>query len=399
MPRLPSSSLARTLGKSSSRAPLSGTVLRVSGGAASVRLPDGSVVDIAMPGGAGYAPGSAVTVQWNAKEQPVIVGGRGAGSAGAARVVELNIAEGDTLEYSLPDGMVFSDYGSAALLNFFFNGSAMPSVGAFYIALMSRINSKADYAEITSASVSNIKRAGKARNTTEFPLVNTGREISNALAVGAGAAGAVDSFRTSGTGFASGFDAEGWGVWDAQIGGNFWFGAKFDAINGVVKRHVPAGNTFSIPAGGLRARFSAGGISDFEARNYLNVLFNGMALARTTYRVGLLMNAQGVEPSTSAFSNYKQATISRNLTTFPLITGKNIICAIDIGGDQGGTDISFLSSLNVARLTENIPIHGVGLHEGTNGTLCWVVPNTAEVIKTSPVAPLIPAKNLILKLS
>ncbi len=39
MPRLPASSLARTLGKSSSRAPLTGTVLRAMGGTASVTAP------------------------------------------------------------------------------------------------------------------------------------------------------------------------------------------------------------------------------------------------------------------------------------------------------------------------------------------------------------------------
>ncbi len=399
MPRLPSSSLGRAISKQTNRAPLAGKILRVNGGVASVRLPDSSVVDVPIPAGVGYGQGARVMVQWNAKEQPIIVSGRAGEMAGAARVVKLSIPQVDDFAPDLPDGLVASDFYGAMMLNHFMNGTPLPAVSTLYVALMSRINSKNDYAEITSASVSNIKRAGKARNTTEFPLATSGREISNAIAVGAGTAGALDSFLTSGTGFASAFDAEGWGVFDAATGGNFWFGAKFDAVNGIVKRSVAAGNSFSIPVGGLRARFSAGGLTDFEARNYLNVTFNNMVFARTRYRVGLLTSSQGAEPSMAAFTNYKQAKIPRDLATFPLATNKTIACALAIGNGTSATDNSFLSGFDVARLTQSFPIYGIGLYEGDTGPLCWTIPNTAAIVKNSDAAPRIPEGRLFLKLS
>jgi len=336
MPRLPASSLGRAINRQGSRAPLAGVVLRVTGGTASIRLADSSVVDIAMPGGAAYTTGAAVMVRWNEREMPFIAGGRDAGAAGAARVVELNISQDGDLAQTLSDGLVVSDYFSAMMLNYFFNDTPLPSASAIYVALMSRINNKNDYAEITSASVGNIKRAAKSRNTTEFPLATSGREIANAIAAGAGAAGAADSFISSGTGFALGVEIEGWGIFDAASGGNFWFGAKFDPANGAVKRSVPAGSTFNIPAGGMRARFNTDALTDFEARNYLNVALNNMSLTRANYRVGILTDANGSEVALSAFTNYKQAVIPRDTSTFPVVTGRIMICAAAVGAGGAG---------------------------------------------------------------
>jgi len=400
MPRLPASSLGRAISKQASRAPLAGKILRVSGGVASVRLPDSSVVDVPIAAGAGYGQGAAVMVQWNAKEMPVIVSGRAGETGSAARVINLVIPPDDSFAPDLPDGLVTSDYYSAMMLNYFMGGVALPSVGALYIALMSRINSKNDCAEITSASVSNIKRAGKARNTTEFPLVTSGREISNAIAVGAGAAGAADSFLASGAGFASGFDAEGWGVFDAPTGGNFWFGAKFDAVGGVAKRSVVAGNTFNIPAGGLRAKFIVDALTDLEARNYLNVTFNSMSFARAKYRVGLISDLDGGTPSLAAIPNLKTASINRGTTTFPAITGKTIYCAIQIGGGIGGDDNSFLGSGAGLNVVSAANAAGVGIYEGDTGPLCWCIERKAGLLALATgMNPYIPAGHLALKLS
>lgn len=399
MPRLPASSLGRAINRQGSRAPLAGVVLRMAGGTVSVRLADSSVVDIAMPGGAAYAPGAAVMVRWNEREMPFIAGGRNAGAAGAARIVELNISQDGDLAQTLGDGLVVSDYFSAMMLNYFFNATPLPSASAIYIALMSRINNKNDYAEITSASVGNIKRAAKSRNTTEFPLATSGREIANAIAVGAGAAGAADSFLGSGTGFALAADIEGWGIFDAASGGNFWFGAKFDPANGAVKRGVAAGSTFNIPAGGMRARFNTDALTDFEARNYLNVALNNMSLTRANYRVGILTDANGSEVTLSAFTNYKQAVIPRDTSTFPVVTGRIMLCAAVVGAGAAGANNSFLSSLNVAQVTQPIPIYGIGLCDGASGTRCWVVPNVDALTKSSQTPPQIPANKLVLKLT
>lgn len=399
MPRLPASSLGRAINRQSSRAPLAGVVLRVTGGTASIRLADSSVVEIAMPTGAAYATGAAVMVRWNERESPFITGGRDVGAAGAARVVELNISQDGDLAQTLGDGLVASDYFSAMMLNYFFNATPLPSAGAIYVALMSRINNKNDYAEITSASVGNIKRAAKSRNTTEFPLATSGREIANAIAVGAGASGAADSFLSSGTGFALDAGIEGWGIFDAASGGNFWFGAKFDPANGAVKRSVAAGSTFNIPVGGMRVRFNADALTDFEARNYLNVALNNMSLTRANYRVGIITDALGNEPTTSAFTNYKQAVIPRDTSTFPVVNGRVILCAAAVGAGASGASNSFLSSLDVAQVTQPIPIYGIGLCDGASGTRCWVVPNVDALTKSGQTPPQIPANKLALKLT
>lgn len=275
----------------------------------------------------------------------------------------------------------------------------MPGIGAFYVALMSRINGRADYAEITTSNVGNIKRAGVSRDTAQFPLVTSGRQIQNVLEIGGGEAGTANSFRASGTGFASGFDAEGWGVFDAASGGNFWFGAKFDAINGSVNRHVSAGNTFSIPAGGLRARFAAGGLTDFEAQNYLNVLFNGMGLSRSTYRVGLITDLNGSTPATTIFTNQKMAVLGRNTSVFPTTTVKQIVCGIKVGGGEPGSENSFLSGGNAAKVIQPIALYGVGVYEGTTGLLCWVIPGTSGLSLIDGCIPVVAAGRFVIQVS
>jgi len=400
MPRLPASSLGRAINRQSSRAPLAGVVLRVTGGTASIRLADSSVVEIAMPTGAAYATGAAVMVRWNERESPFITGGRDVGAAGAARVVELNISQDGDLAQTLGDGLVASDYFSAMMLNYFFNATPLPSAGAIYVALMSRINNKNDYAEITSASVGNIKRAAKSRNTTEFPLATSGREIANAIAVGAGASGAADSFLSSGTGFALDAGIEGWGIFDAASGGNFWFGAKFDPANGAVKRSVAAGNTFNIPVGGMRVRFNADALTDFEARNYLNVALNNMSFARAKYRAGLISDLDGGTPSLAAIPNLKTASINRDSTTFPAVSGKTIFCAVQVGGGAGGDDNSFLGSGAGLNVVSAANAAGVGIYEGDTGPLCWCIERKAGLLALAAgMNPYIPAGHLALKLS
>lgn len=390
MTRKKSSSLARALMNRDSNALRKGRVIFRAGGKASVKTPDGAVLRDVPGASDGTSRGSNVAVQWQQRGDPSIIPAGGSAGGGVTRVINVTIPSVDEFEYTLPDALVTSPYFSATILNHFMNGAAMPALGAFYVGLMSNIDNANSYAEITSSIVSNIKRASVTRNAINFPLATSGRSIANAVA--------ISDFLTSGTGFASACAVEGWGIFDAPTGGNFWFGAKFGAINGVRTRQIKAGDTFNIPAGGLRAEFSPGSLTDFEARNYLNVTFSAMGFARTCYRVGLLINAAGDQPSASAFANYKQAKIPRNTTTFPITTTKIMACATTIGAGASGTDDSFLTSGDAPSLGGALPLYGVGLYEETTGPLCWVIPaNNAPILGATP--PRIIAGRIVIKVS
>jgi len=388
---------------------LTGTVLRAASGTASVKLPDGSVVDIAMPGGAGYGPGSAVTVQWNAKEQPVIVGGRGAGAAGAARVVELNIAEGgmdgggdESFNYTLKDSHVASPHLIAALLNKFFNGGgAYASLSPrMYVGLLTQLTSETNFAEVSLASASNYKRAAMYRGPGLFTVPAVGRAGKNLYSIGTDAAGTDNSFLSSGTGFiTSGVSVQGWGVWDAQTGGNFWFGAKYAPVNGAIARTIQNGGKHTIPAGGLTLSFASGVISDREAQKYLKATLMQSVAAESYYYLGILSSLTGTTPPSSVFVNGKRARVSRNTTNFPLTISKKMTLVTTIGEAAAGDDKSFLTSGETANLTSSVSSPGIGLFDDA-GQLSWAIPHLGgSALLANGIKPVIQAGQLVVQVS
>ena len=80
---------------------------------------------------------------------------------------------------------MISVYASAALLNHFNNGNAMPSIPTLYTGLHSGIpaSDTGIVPEVSLSAWTNYKRAGTPRSTTGYPLITTGRVGSNATAI------------------------------------------------------------------------------------------------------------------------------------------------------------------------------------------------------------------------
>ncbi len=275
-----------------------------------------------------------------------------------------------------------SNYAGAALLNHFFNANAMPNAASLYVALHSGIpNSDTGYApEVLTTTWTNYKRPGVARSIVGFPLITNGRIGGNASVIGNATSGALNSFLSTGAGCVlsgtSAITLTGWSLLDAATGGNQWCWTTFSSLGGSTTRVLNNGGAFSIDAGKLQITFNAGGLTDFEARNYMNVMLNNMGFSRPSYWIAPLTDLASVtEVSTSVFTNYKRLKIDRNATNFPVTSTKAISNGIALGVGAGGTDNSWFTSGSAAVTTSSIAIKGLAIFDAaTGGNACWVIP-------------------------
>jgi len=273
---------------------------------------------------------------------------------------------------------MISNYFAAALLNHFMNANAMPNIPTLYIGICSGIPSgEGVYAEVSTSVWTNYKRAGVARSTVGFPLVTTGRVISNAADIGNGTAGSLNSFLSTGTGATlsgtSSLTLNAIDVWDAATAGNRLFQLAFSPLNGATSRALANNGVFYIAAGKFQASFTSSVMTDFEARNYLNVAFNGMGFTRGYYEIGLLTDLAGTEVTTTQWTNYKRARLTRNSTNFPVVTGNTLTNGVIIGNGAVGTDNCFLSSGTSISVPSSLAVKGDGIYDHQN-VLCWAVP-------------------------
>jgi len=280
---------------------------------------------------------------------------------------------------------MISVYASAALLNHFNNGNAMPSIPTLYTGLHSGIpaSDTGIVPEVSLSAWTNYKRAGTPRSTTGYPLITTGRVGSNATAIGNGTSGTVNSFLASGSGCVlsgiSTIQLTGWSLWDAATGGNLLCYTNFSTLNGSSSRALSNGGVFAIDAGKQQFTFSAEGLPDFEARNYLNVLLNGMGFSRSAYWLGALTSTTGTEVSSSVWTNYKRLKVTRDVTTFPTTSTNAITNGVTLGTGAGGSDNSWFSTGSTAVTTSDLPLAAIGIYDAaTNGNLCWIASETAS---------------------
>jgi len=276
---------------------------------------------------------------------------------------------------------MISNYMASALLNHFFNGNAMPNMGTLYMALHGGIpNSQGEYPEVLSSIWTNYKRAGVPRSTVGFPLVTTGRVGSNGMVIGNGTSGSLNSFLSTGTGIVlsgtSSITVSGIGIWDSATGGNLLFYLSFNPINGVTTRTLSSNAVFSIEAGALQISFATSNITDFEARNYINVALNGMGFSRGYYEIGFLTSLSGAEVTTSSWTNYKRAKITRDSTSFPVVSGKTINNGTIIGNGVAGEDNSFLTTGSSVVVSSPTTLVGIGIYDH-QGNLCWTSPHNS----------------------
>lgn len=280
---------------------------------------------------------------------------------------------------------MYSAYASAALLNHFMNSNAMPSIPTLYTALHSGIpDSNTGISPEASISIwTNYKRAGVTRSIVGYPLIVNGRIGSNASIIGNGTSNTVNSFLSSGTGCAlsgtSTILVNGWSIWDAATGGNMLAYTSFSVLNGSTSRTLNNGGVFAIDAGKQQFTYASGALTDFEARNYMNVLLNGMGFSRPSYWLGALTDISGVEVSTSVWTNYKRLKITRDTTSFPVTSTNGISNGIALGTGAGGSDNSWFTSGTTAVTTANISLPAVGIYDAAiGGNLCWIATHTTD---------------------
>jgi len=384
---------------------LSGVVIKTYASTADVKLQDGSVINMPIASDPTLLmPGASVKVQWVNDSTPFVVSGGGTNAGAIGGVTRLNISNGvdageGELGYLLPD---FHNVGVAmvsAVLNKQLAGVAMPS-NDLYVGLMLAYVNENSYTEVTTAYISNYKRARLARSVSNWGLVTNGERISNAVDIGIGSIGSNNSMLSTGTGAAlvstSSLAVIGVGAFDAQTGGNFWFGGRLTTPITLRNNDIPA-----IKAGKLNVGFSNQILTQFEKRNFLNVALNNMDYVRPTYSIALLTGSGWAEPTPAQWPNYKRPVIYRDTTTFPPTSSKSIKNGIVIGGGTSGSQNSFFSTGDTAYITGGtFSINAVGVIDHQN-TACWRVPfpnNETEVI-TNGIPVSIEIGKLLFKLS
>lgn len=129
-----------------------------------------------------------------------------------------------------------SDFLENAVLNYLFNGAAMPTLASgLYIALCTTATSDAALGTEVSTSGTAYARLNIARNTTNFPTATTGT-ISN---------GTLLQFAVA---TASWGTITHWAIMDASTGGNILYHA---ALSSSVA--ISTNDRFELPIGNLTA--------------------------------------------------------------------------------------------------------------------------------------------------
>ena len=129
-----------------------------------------------------------------------------------------------------------SDFLANAVLNYLFNGAAMPTLASgLYIALCTTATSDAALGTEVSTSGTAYARLNIARNTTNFPTATTGT-ISN---------GTLLQFAVA---TASWGTITHWAIMDASTGGNILYHA---ALSSSVA--ISTNDRFELPIGNLTA--------------------------------------------------------------------------------------------------------------------------------------------------